>query len=144
VSSRTDHLPLPLCSVSQLFFHKFFAQKLNREKARASKTAKRKGGNDSDADDAADMEGGEGSDDEDLPRSNTPAEDKKSKAATAAELAVEPVEEEDSEDEFEKEVWKVGPPFVGQGAVRGASDPFSFLRLFAGDAKVDARAGGRR
>lgn len=101
----------------QLFFHKFFSQKLSKEKAKANKVAKRKGGNDSDADDAADMEGGDDAasdEEEDLPRTIS------GKKVVPVPEVTEVEEEEDSEDEFEKEVWKVS---------LFASFSFSFVRI---------------
>jgi hypothetical protein len=89
----------------QLFFHKFFTQKLGREKAKADKVAKRKGGDD----DEMSMSGDEAAVEEDLPRSN-------GKQAAVPEPAA--ADEDDSDDEEEKEIWKVCPSSLLVSGVR--------------------------
>ncbi|CDZ98031.1 CAATT-binding transcription factor/60S ribosomal subunit biogenesis protein [Phaffia rhodozyma] len=80
----------------QLFFHKFFNQKISREKSKASKLAKRKkGGNDDDDEMSAGfgVEGSDAEEDEDLPRQAV-VEEK------------EDGSDDESDDDVEAEIWK--------------------------------------
>lgn len=90
--SVTDTL---LAFLLQLFFHKFFSQKLKSENARKNKAAKRKGGNDDD--DALSDGTVEGDDDDEVLPRNT----------AGGEVAEDAEEGDSSDDEEEKAIWKV-------------------------------------
>lgn len=77
----------------QLFFHKFFSRKVERERAKAAKASKRKDHEDSDDDDEEEEEGEEGDGDE-VNETKQPEQN-------------EDDDEEEGSDDEEAEIWKV-------------------------------------